>query len=159
LEEANANLPRVEAKLSTGALHSVAEARSVADAHLAWYLDNSRRQFDVAMETDDPTQLPYTTWHPGDTLTIEDYNSDPTLFATSTQRTAQITVTENDDTGGSTVTPSFVPPSGSPGAVIFIDPDQALLNTLKKMSNGTLRGQSRAAQPYIAESLGPTPQS
>lgn len=137
LERVNADsvteFGRSEARLDLGAVASIAEAYAKADAELAKFA-RGRWQYTVEVKPASLTDDAYHGYRPGDRVGLE-----PDNFGM--QRVMAIAVTEDPGTGVALLTPTL--------GDLFIDATAALFETTKKMTNGTLRGQTAAPQPAV----------
>lgn len=120
------------ARLDLGACQSEAEARAIAEAQLATY-STPRRSIEAGIEPVDDSDLPYFAWMVGDTVTVPDEDG-----ASSTERVVALAVTEDPDG-----VPTFAPDLVS----VLLDDVERLMQSSKKMANGTMRGDSRVATP------------
>lgn len=118
---------RVEALMGLGACQSGAEADRIADQQLALY-SAARTEIVVGVEPVGEADTPYLAYLPGDTVT----------FQGGVERVTGVAVAEDDD-GRVTFAPQL-------RANIFTEQER-LDQAVKKMSNGTIRGDSQVATP------------
>lgn len=147
--------PRCEARLDTGAQASLAAVYAVADAQLAAYSAVQRQvEFNQVNLAGSGTQ-PYVDYRLGDLVYVPQNPYAPATGGAVPRRVASISIAEDNDTGSASITPTVLTPGASPGPVLALEPEAALFQNNKKMTNGTFRGQSRVAQPAVPHSLGP----
>jgi hypothetical protein len=124
--------PRHEAFLALGALQSIAEVDRVAGMQLS-VIAHPR----VAVAADhDPIDLsdrPYRSYNVGDIITVPNYGT-----GTSGQRVRAITGAE-DESGEVTYSPEL--------GDLLLEEQERVMQAVKKMSDGTLEGESAVAQP------------
>ena len=132
---------RRECLLGIGAVQSIPQVESIAQGQLGIFA-NVRQQFTTTIETRDESNMPYWAVGLGDQVTVPD-----DTLAPDTVRMLSVTVTE--DAEGF---PIFAPQLND----LIFQQDEATANAIKKMSNGTVGGNSTVAQPaaFIAT---PTP--
>lgn len=135
---------RAEALLELGAAQSIPEVETVARPQLAIYAD-PRLAIAVEIEPASATDTPYLGFGLGDRITA----IDPASGTGSPERVMAMTVSEDDD--------------GHPTYAIelrdiILDAQERTAQAIKKMINGTMRGDSKVATP-VAElsSVGATP--
>lgn len=123
---------RREAMLSLGAVQSVQEAQRVATGQLAVFAD-VRTEVTCDIEPIGDADTPYVSFRVGDTVTVPDSDGTPTV-----ERVRAITFVRDED-GEFSWTPELKDR-------ILGDRERDAV-ALKKMDNGTLRGQSIVASP------------
>lgn len=131
---------RREALLSLGAQQSRDEAARVADRQLDVFKD-PRSQVTAGIEPADDTETPYIGFGPGDTVAVPGIDGTPTV-----ERVRGINMVE-DENGLIT----FVPELADKIAALEERHEEAL----KKMEDGTLRGQSVVATPVSPSQFNP----
>lgn len=132
---------RREAFLSLGAIQSAYEAGVTADRQLAVFAD-TRSAVTADLEPISTADTPYLAFQVGDTITVPDEAGDPTE-----ERLRALTVSMDED-GNITYVPEL--------RDRIADLEQRRDQALKKMDNGTLRGQSRVSSP-VSSPLPPNP--
>jgi hypothetical protein len=123
---------RCEAMLGLGAVQSISELERVAGQQLGIYA-----QTRVAIAADftprDATELPYLSYGVGDVITV------PAMAGgTAQERLISLTVNEDDD-GMVTFAPEMKD--------VLLSRAEKFDQAIKKMSDGTLGGTSKVAQP------------
>lgn len=123
---------RREALLTLGALQSAAEAARVADRQLAVFKD-PRAEVIAGVEPTSNIDTPYIGYGIGDTVTVPGIDGTPTV-----ERVRAVNVVE-DENGDITFAPELKDKIASL--------EERHEEALKKMDDGTLRGQSTVATP------------
>jgi hypothetical protein len=132
---------RTEMTLGIGAARSLVEVYRIADGQLNVYR-NPREQIDAGIQPVDDTDTPYLAYRVGDTVTVPDSTG-----ASAAERVLSITVSEDDETGRATFNPTFKD--------VILGQQERFGQAIKKMVNGTVRGDSKVAQPVSAVHLTP----
>lgn len=126
---------RKEALLGIGAIQSAAEANRIADQQLAVYAD-VRTAIAADLEPVGPADTPYLAFGVGDTITVDDYDGTPVE-----ERVISMTVTEDED-GNLTYAPELKD--------VILGGQERFAQNLKKMADGTMRGDSKVATPVTS---------
>ena len=121
---------RTEATLGLGALASRSAMERVADGQLSVYR-NPREQVDAGIEPSLDADTPYIGYRVGDVVTVEGV----------AQRVVSITVSFDSD-GRAVFNPTFND--------VILGQQERFAQAIKKMINGTLRGDSKVAQPVAS---------
>lgn len=130
---------RREALLTIGAVQSLVEAQRVADRQLEQFSD-PRTEITVDLEPMSEADTPYLAFRVGDLITVPDMDGTPTA-----ERVRALTVAE-DENGNITYVPELKDR--------ILEQREAQQQALKKMSNGTIRGQSVVASPLSWQQYG-----
>ena len=126
---------RREALLGLGAVQSVEECYRIADQQLAIYQD-IRTQITADLVPVDDDDTPYLSFLVGDTITV------PDIAGTGTaERVMALTVTEDED-GNVTYAPELKD--------VILGAQERFAENLKKMADGTIRGDSKVATPVAS---------
>lgn len=123
---------RSEALLGLGAAQSIAEVERVAAAQLATYA-SPRTEVTADLIPIDETDTPYLAFRVGDSVTVPDWDGSATL-----ERIVALTVAE-DENGQVTYSPELKD--------LILTHQERLEQAMKKMADGTLRGNSAVATP------------
>lgn len=126
---------RREAVLGLGAVQSIDEVYRIADEQLEIYA-SPREQISADIEPMSDTDTPYLGFTVGDTITVPDSTGTP-----SAERVIAITVSEDED-GHVTYAPELHD--------VILGMQERFGQNLKKLANGTLRGDSKVAQPVAS---------
>lgn len=126
--------------LSLGAVQSIQEVERIAVAQLEAYA-NPRASITLDMVPLNVTDRPYPGFLVGDTITVPDRDGTPVQ-----ERVIALTVSQDEN-----AQVSYAPELGFPELAQSDRHEQAL----KKMSEGTLRGESKVAQPVAAPPAAP----
>lgn len=121
-----------EALLGLGATQSISEVERIAADQLAVYKE-SRVQISAGIEPTDESETPYLGFHVGDTVTVPDEAG-----AAAVERVVSVTVSM-DANGKLTYAPEL--------RDLVAENIERWEQALKKFSNGTMRGTSKAATP------------
>lgn len=124
---------RTEALLGLGAVQSVAEVDRVARKQLAVYAD-VRTQIRAGLAPRDEADTPYLSFLVGDTVLVPDETGTATR-----ERVIALTVAQDDATGDITFAPELKD--------VLLSQAERAEQTLKKMADGTVRGDSKVATP------------
>lgn len=124
--------PRHEAFLALGALQSIAEVDRVAGMQLS-VVAHPRTAVGADHDPMSVADRPYRSYNVGDIITVPDYGT-----GTSGQRVRAITGSE-DENGEVTYSPEL--------GDLLLEEQERLMLAVKKMSDGTLEGESPVAQP------------
>lgn len=137
---------RREAVLGLGASQSIAEVERIAADQLAVYRE-PRRQVSVGLQPSSENETPYLGFTIGDTCVVPDEAADQWA-----ERLVAVTVAMDAD-GRISYAPEF--------ADVIASNVERWEQALKKFSNGTMRGDSKAATPvanigrrYVAYTTG-----
>jgi hypothetical protein len=124
--------PRHEAFLALGALQSIPEVDRVAGMQLSVV---AHPRIAVAADHDpiDLSDRPYRSYNVGDIITVPNYGT-----GTSGQRVRALTGAE-DENGEVTYSPEL--------GDLLLEEQERMMLAVKKMSDGTLEGESAVAQP------------
>ena len=125
---------RREALLSLDAIDVVEEVERVAKMQLE-VVAFPRTAIAADVAPIDRTDRPYFAWNVGDTITVPDYGTG--IIA---ERVRSITGAE-DDNGEITYAPEL--------GDLILEEQERTLQAVKKMSDGTLEGDSPVAQPVL----------
>lgn len=125
---------RREALLGLGALDALEEVERVANMQLS-VVAFPRTAIATDLAPIDRTDRPYFAFNVGDTITVPDYAT-----GTISQRVRSITGAE-DDNGEITYAPEL--------GDLILEEQERTLQAVKKMSDGTLEGDSPVAQPVL----------
>jgi hypothetical protein len=125
---------RREALLGLGALASLAEVERVAvEALVAFAAPREEITASILPTTGDDA---YLDWNVGDTVTVPDSAGSPVV-----ERVVGITVSEDNGSGRAVVNPTM--------RDAIVPADARMMQAVKKMVNGTLRGDAKVAQPVV----------
>jgi streptogramin lyase len=131
---AEASYGRREALLGLGALASLAEVERVAvEALVAYATPREEITASILPTTGDDA---YLDWNVGDTVTVPD-----SAGAAVVERVVGITVSEDNGSGRAVVNPTM--------RDAIVPADARMMQAVKKMVNGTLRGDAKVAQPVV----------
>lgn len=125
---------RREAFLSMGAVQTTEEVDRVANMQLD-VVANPRTAIATDLAPMGQPDRPYRAFNVGDTITVPDYGT-----GTSSQRVRALTGAE-DDYGEITYSPEL--------GDLILEEQERTLQAVKKMSDGTLEGDSPVAQPRL----------
>lgn len=131
---------RREATLGLGAAQSISEVERVAGQQLVIFAD-PRTEIGVDLANVDDTDTPFVAFGVADTVMVPDVAGRPA----TRERVQAITVTVNDETGAVTYAPEL--------RDVLLDDRERFAETLAKMANGTLGGNSSVGQPTNMGSL------
>lgn len=118
--------------LGLGSAQSIAEVERIATEQLGIYA-NPRTAILCELEPVDETDRPYPGFLVGDTVTVPDEAGEPTL-----ERVLALTVAQDDD-GQLSYAPELKD--------LLLEEQERHEQALKKMSEGTMRGDSKVASP------------
>jgi hypothetical protein len=137
-----ASYGRKEALLGLGAIQTQTEAYVIADQQLAVY-KNIRTAIAADLQPVSTADTPYLAFGVGDTITAPDYDGSAVA-----NRVMSITVTEDED-GNVTYAPEIKD--------VVLGAQERFAQNVKKMADGTIRGDSKAATPVsVSGAAGPT---
>jgi hypothetical protein len=134
---------RKEAALGLGASQDLAEVETVAGQQLAIFAD-PRSEIATDLWPRDNTEVPFVAFGTADRLVVPDLPGHPP----SREVVQAITVTQDED-GNVTYAAEL--------RDVLLDERERFAETLTKMANGTLGGDSRVAQPVSSVSATDTP--
>lgn len=136
-----ASYGRREALLGLGAVQSLDEVTRIANGQLAIY---GRPRTEISADMVPGTaELPYRHFAVGDTITVPEIDG-----TTALERVMALTVAE-DENGVVTYVPELKD--------VLLQRDERWEQNLKKMADGTFRGQSAVATPTSAQRSGAVP--
>lgn len=129
---------RREALLGLGALNDPAEVDRCGLMQLAIYHDH-RSEISADHDPNSPLDRPYRAYNVGDVITVPDYGG-----ATTVSERVKAIAGAEDDNGEVTYSPTL--------GDIILEEQERMLQSIKKMADGTLEGDSAIATPvsYVA---------
>lgn len=123
----------LEATLGLGAVQTPEAVAEIAATQLGIYA-TPREEYDLGIEPISDDDTPYVSYLVGDTVTVTEPGNSPVV-----ERVMSMTVTSDPQTGRALFSPTIKD--------VLLSEQERVSQGFKKMSNGTLRGDSKVSTP------------